>query len=412
MNNKEYEAKLLSLGYPKDDVYGTLSMPVYNSLAFEFDTAEEMSAAFLGTTNEHVYSRVTNPTVQHFEDRVRAVTNSFGVTALNSGMAAISNVFITLAWSGSNIVTSNKLFGNTYSFFVNTLQSFGVEVRFVDLKNAEDVASVIDANTCALFVEIISNPQMEIADLKLLSGLARDKGVPVVADTTLIPFSSFLSSDFGVDIEVISSTKYISGGGTSLGGLIIDYGKFDWNNSPKLKNISEDSMTSFHIKLRKEIHRNLGAYMTPQTAYMQSLGLESMPVRYERQATTCKELAIKLMKVDGIDSVCYPGLDTHPDYEVSKAQFGNTPGAMLIFDLESRDKCFRFLNALKLIRRATNLFDNRSLILHPASTIYAGFTPHQRAEMDVRETTIRLSVGLEDVESLFEDIVNALKDTE
>lgn len=404
MTSKEYEAKLLSVSYPKPDEYGSLSMPVYNSLAFEFETAEEMEDAFSGKTDEHVYSRVTNPTVQHFEERVRVTTNSYGVTALNSGMAAISNTLFTLAWSGCNIVTSNKLFGNTYSFFVNTLKSFGVETRFVDFRNAKEVEAALNNNTCALFVEIISNPQMEVADLKMLSQLAHNKGIPLVADTTLVPFSAFSASHFGVDIDVISSTKYISGGGTSLGGLIIDYGTFDWGNSPKLNSISNDSPSAFHFKLRKEIHRNLGAYMTPQTAYMQSLGLETMSVRYDRQVNTALQLAHRLSSLKNVNSVCYPGLQSHPDYAVSTSQFGYKPGAMIIFDLQSREACFDFLNKLKLIRRATNLFDNRSLILHPASTIYVGFTPQQRAEMDVRDTTIRLSVGLEDADSLFEDI--------
>lgn len=404
MTSKEYEAKLLSVSYPKPDEYGSLSMPVYNSLAFEFETAEEMEDAFSGKTDEHVYSRVTNPTVQHFEERVRVTTNSYGVTALNSGMAAISNTLFTLAWSGCNIVTSNKLFRNTYSFFVNTLKSFGVETRFVDFRNAKEVEAALNNNTCALFVEIISNPQMEVADLKMLSQLAHNKGIPLVADTTLVPFSAFSASHFGVDIDVISSTKYISGGGTSLGGLIIDYGTFDWGNSPKLNSISNDSPSAFHFKLRKEIHRNLGAYMTPQTAYMQSLGLETMSVRYDRQVNTALQLAHRLSSLKNVNSVCYPGLQSHPDYAVSTSQFGYKPGAMLIFDLQSREACFDFLNKLKLIRRATNLFDNRSLILHPASTIYVGFTPQQRAEMDVRDTTIRLSVGLEDADSLFEDI--------
>lgn len=409
MTNKEYEAKLLALRYPKPDGYGSLSMPIYNSLAFEFETAESMELAFSGAIDDHVYSRVTNPTVQHFEDRVRAITGAYGVTALNSGMAAISNTFFTLAWSGCNIVTSNKLFGNTYSFFVNTLRDFGVETRFVDLKDFAAVELSIDKNTCALFAEIITNPQMEIVDLNKLSEIAHRNKVPFVADTTLIPFSSFTSSQFGIDIDVISSTKYISGGGTSLGGLIIDYGKFDWSYSPKLKTVSDNSFSSFNYKLRKEIHRNIGAYMTPQTAYMQSLGLESMGVRYERQSKTCKQLALMLRELPEVASVGYPGLDTHSDYLISLSQFGDTPGAMLIFDLQSKDKCFEFIKHLKLIRRATNLFDNRSLILHPASTIYVGFSKQQRAEMDVRDTTMRLSVGLEDVDSLFEDIKKALE---
>ena len=406
---QDYEAKLMGLSYPKPDPYGSLSMPVYHALAYEFATAEEMEAAFCGRTAEHTYSRVTNPTVQHFEERVKAITGAYGVTALNSGMAAISNTFLTLAWCGSNIVTSRHLFGNTYSFFVNTLKAFGVEVRFCELTDPADVAAQLDADTCGVFVEVITNPQMEVADLTMLSRVVHEKHVPLIADTTIVPFTTFHAADFGVDIEIVSSTKYISGGGTGLGGLIIDYGRFDWNHSPRLQPVACESPSAFQYKLRREIHRNLGAYMTPEVAYMQSLGLETLLVRYERQAVTSKELAERLQSIPEIASVCYTGLADNPFYAVSQEQFGDYPGAMLTFDLASKEQCFVFLNKLKLIRRATNLFDNRSLIIHPASTIYGSFTPAQREAMDVKENTIRLSVGLESADALFEDIRQALK---
>ena len=405
----DYEAKLMGLSYPKPDPYGSLSMPVYHTLAYEFATAEEMEAAFCGRTAEHTYSRVTNPTVQHFEERVKAITGAYGVTALNSGMAAISNTFLTLAWSGSNIVTSRHLFGNTYSFFVNTLKAFGVDVRFCDLTNPADVAAQLDEDTCGVFVEVITNPQMEVADLTVLSSVVHEKHVPLIADTTIVPFTAFRPADFGVDIEIVASTKYISGGGTGLGGLIIDYGRFDWRHSPRLLSVAGESPSAFHHKLRREIHRNLGAYMTPEVAYMQSLGLETLQVRFERQAVTCKELAKRLQSIPEIETVCYTGLADNTFYAASQKQFGDYPGAMLTFDLASKDHCYRFLNRLKLIRRATNLFDNRSLIIHPASTIYGSFTPAQRVAMDVKENTIRLSVGLESVDALFEDIRQALK---
>lgn len=408
MNEKEYEGKLLSTPYPKQDPYNALSMPVYHALAYEFQTAEEMEAAFCGRTDEHTYSRITNPTVQHFEERVKTATGAYSVTALNSGMAAISNTLINLAWSGSNLVTSRHLFGNTYSFFVNTLKAFGVETRFCDLTNVEEVAAAIDENTCCLFLEIITNPQMEVADLKQLSKIAHDKGVPLVADTTIISFSVFRAVDFGVDIEVIASTKYISGGGTSLGGLIIDYGKFDQYRTPALQALAATSQSPFHIRLRKEVHRNLGAYMTPEVAYQQSLGLETLQMRFEKQSAACRELAEKLRSLPEIKEVNYTGLEDNPFYEVSRKQFGDFHGAMMSFDLESREQCFGFMNRLKLIRRATNLFDNRSLIIHPASTIFGSFGAEQRELMNVKETTIRLSVGLESVDSLFEDICQAL----
>jgi len=412
MNKEElsFNGQLLHTPYAKPDAYGALSMPVYNSAAFEFDTAEQMEAAFKGRSAEHTYSRISNPTVQYFESRVQGLTSALSVTALNSGMAAISNAIITLAKTGSNIITSKHLFGNTYSFFVSTMAAFGVETRFCDLNSPDEVEAYIDANTCAVFLEIITNPQMEVADLKALSLIAKKNGVPLVADTTIIPFSAFKAKDWGVNIEIVSSTKYISGGATSVGGLIIDYGNFDWISSPKLHVMAKEfGLSAFTVKLRKEIHRNLGSYMTPQVSYMQNLGLETLTIRYERATNTCMQLAQRLEKLKGVESVNYNGLPSNPFYELSKNQFGDRPGAMFTFNLTSRETCFCFLNKLKVIRRATNLFDNQSLAIHPASTIFGNFTEAIRKEMNVSDKTIRISVGLEDVEDLYADFVQALK---
>ena len=202
--------QLLHTEYTKPDAYNALSMPVYNSAAYEFDSAEQMELAFTGKTADFSYSRISNPTVQYFEDRVKTITGAASVTALNSGMAAISNAIISIAKSGSNIVTSRHLFGNTYSFFASTMAAFGVETRFCDLTNTEETEAQIDENTCALFLEIITNPQMEVADLNALSVICKAKNIPLVADTTIIPFTVFKAKDFGVDIEIVSSTKYIS----------------------------------------------------------------------------------------------------------------------------------------------------------------------------------------------------------
>lgn len=410
MKEFSVEAKLLHTPYNKPDAYHALSMPVYNSAAYEFETAEEMEDAFCGRSPEHVYSRITNPTVQYFEDRVRTITNAFSVTALNSGMAAITNTFMTIARAGGNIVTSSHLFGNTYSFLKFTLADFGVETRFCDLTNPEEVRANIDENTCCLFLEVITNPQMEVANLKQLAAIAHEKQIPLIADTTIVPFTVFKAHDFGVDIEIVSSTKYISGGATGLGGLILDYGSFNWAESTLLPRFSGPfGKGAFTVRLRKEIHRNMGAYMTPQAAYMQTLGLETLTLRFEKQASSCLKLAQMLTSIPAIRDVNYTGLESNPCYQISLEQFGPLPGAMLTFDLSSKEACFSFLNKLKLIHRATNLFDNKSLIIHPASTIYGTFTEKQRESMDVKPTTIRLSVGLEPVEDIYNDIVQALK---
>ncbi|MFM2293409.1 MAG: hypothetical protein RIS29_3222 [Bacteroidota bacterium] len=409
MNDQSFETQLLHTPYAKPDAYNALSMPVYNSAAYEFDTAEQMELAFTGRAADHTYSRITNPTVQYFEDRIRKITGAFGVTAMNSGMAAITNAIITVAKAGCNIVTSKHLFGNTYSFLASTLADFGVEARFVDLTNLDEVEAHIDANTCAVFLEIITNPQLEVVDLKALSAITKAKGVPLMADTTIVPFCSFNAKKFGINIEIVSSTKYISGGATSLGGIIIDYGTFDWISSPKLHVMAKEfGSAAFTAKLRKEIHRNMGAYMTPQVAYMQTLGLETLTLRYKHATDTCLKLVKKLQQVAAIESVNYTGLPDNKFNAISKEQFGDRPGAMFTIDLASREACFAFLNKLQLIKRATNLFDNKTLAIHPASTIYGTFTAETRKDLHVSDKTIRISVGMEDVEDLYNDFVQAL----
>lgn len=402
---------VLHLPFERPDAYHALNMPVYQTIAYEFETAEEMEAAFCGRTTDYAYSRITNPTVQNFEKRVQHLRQAKSVTALNSGMAAISGSLLTIAHAGANIVTSNHLFGNTYSFLKSTLGGFGVEIRFCDLTDPEAVGRAIDGQTCALFLEIITNPQLEVADVSALSVLAHRNGVPVVADTTVVPFTEFDAGALGIDIEVVSSTKYLSGGGTGLGGLIIDLGTFDWSHNPKLADWAIRcgcGKSAFTSRLRTEIHRNLGAYMTPQAANLQALGLETLPLRFIRQTDTCLELAKRLKQTAGIRAVNYTGLEDNPFYALSLRQYGARPGAMFTFDLDSREQCFAFLNRLKLIRRSTNLFENKSLAIHPASTIYGSFTAEQRAEMNVGECTIRLSVGLEPADDLHADIVQAL----
>lgn len=389
----EKETQAIHSAYPQKDPYGSLSMPVYHVAAYEFDNADLMSDAFCGRVMIPDYSRVMNPTVMYLEEKVKALTGAYDVIAFTSGMAAISNTFLALCAMGKNVVTSRHLFGNTYVLLDKTLRKFGVETRFCDLTDIKSVEANIDENTCCLYLEIITNPQMEIADLRSLGELARRKGIPMVADTTMIPFTHFKAHELGIDIEIVSSTKYLSGGATSLGGLIIDYG----------------TAKGFNEKIRFELLFNLGAYMTPHAAYMQTLGLETLMVRYEKQAANALELAARLKELPGIRRVNYPGLPDNPFHELSKSQFGETAGAMLTIDLNSEQACKDFINGLKLIKRATNLFDNKTLAIHPYSTIFGNLTAEEKSKMDVYPTTIRLSVGLENVNDLFDDVVQALQ---
>lgn len=388
---------------PRQDAFGAIAMPVYHTAAYEFETAKDMADAFCGRVLAPDYSRVMNPTVMHLEDTVKALTGASNVFAFCSGMAAITNALLVFAEQGKNIVTSHHLFGNTVALMNRTFTRFGVETRQINLLDLDAVRDAIDEHTACLYLEIVTNPQLEVADLAALADIAHEKGIPLIADTTVIPFTHFNAKQLGVDVEVVSSTKYISGGATSLGGLVIDYGTFPVVNQ----------------RIRFELLFNVGSYMSPHAAYMQSLGLETLDARYRVQAQNALTLA-KRLKEEVVNAqnenrparglvkqVNYIGLEDNSFHELAVKQFGETAGAMLTIDLADRKACFSFIDHLQLIRRATNLFDNKSLAIHPYSTIFGNFTDEEKQAMDVRPTTIRISVGLEDVDDIFEDIAQA-----
>lgn len=386
------QTQAIHVPYKRRDAYDALSMPVYNAVAYEFDDAKTMADAFCNRIDAPDYSRCENPTVTNLEMRVKALTGAQTVTALNSGMAAISSTMLALTAQGKNVVTSKHLFGNTFSLLASSLRRFGVSAHLADLTDLNDVRRAVDENTCCIFFEIITNPQMEVADISALAAIAHEHHIPLIADTTTIPFTQFSSHELGVDIEVVSSTKYISGGATSLGGLIIDYGTTE----------------GFANTIKNEILFNFGAYMTPQVAFLQTMGLETLDARYRVQSASAQALAERLTTLPQICRVNYVGLKDNPYHELAQRQFGPTAGAMVCIDLESQEACFRMIDRLQLVHRATNLFDNRTLAIHPYSTIFGPFSPKTKAAMDVLDTTIRLSVGLEDVSDIFEDLKQAL----
>ena len=258
----KYETKILSTRYPRPDAYGSLAMPVYHTAAFEFPSAKAMSDAFCGRSAAPSYSRIANPTVSHLEERVRQWTGALSVTALNTGMAAVAYALTAVSAAGLNIVASRHLFGNSLSLLRDTLGTLGVEARFADFTCPDEVAALIDDNTAALFFEVITNPQLLVADIRALADVAHSHGVPLIADTTIVPFTVFHARDFGIDIEVISSTKYISGGGTGLGGLLIDYGTIDWSSHPSPQMQSRIRRVGrkmpFTARVKTELVTNLG----------------------------------------------------------------------------------------------------------------------------------------------------------
>ena len=377
--------------YPRDDAYGALAMPVYHCLAYEFPDHQSMIDSFTQVSDDPDYSRVTNPTVIHYEHIVRNLAGAEDVIAFTSGMAAISAAVMAVAAAGKKIVTSRHLFGNTFLLFTRTLARFGVETVLTDLTDLDAVKRAVDDKTACIYLETVTNPQMEVADIRSLADIAHAAGVPLLADTTMIPFIYTDSKALGIDVEILSSTKYLSGGATSLGGLVIDYGTFP----------------GIAAALRKDLLMNLGGYMTPHSAYMQTLGMETLAARYDLQERNAREVA-QAMESRGDIGVCWPGLESNPYHEIADRQFGGRYSAMLTLTLPSKEACFRFIDALQLVRRATNLFDNKTLAIHPASTIFGTLNDATREELDVSDRLIRLSIGLEDAADVIADLNQAL----
>lgn len=409
MKKTGFTTTALNVAYSKKDPHNSLQMPLYEAVAFEFDSAEQLEANFKGEYVAHVYSRASSPTVEYFEQKLKALTSSHGVLAVSSGMAAISNAVISVLKSGENIISGDRLFGHTFALFKQTLPEFGIETRFSNLKDASEIEKLIDKNTCAIFFETVTNPQLEIADIELLAKIAKNHKILLIADSTMTPPNVFSAGKWGVNIEVISTTKYISGGATSFGGAIIDHGNYDWKLNPNFNGyIDKFGKNAFIAKLRKNIYRNTGGSMAPQTAKFMIQGLDILEIRVEKCYKNCIALGAFFEMHPKVKQVCYPGLEKDISFLKTEKYFNGIPGTIMTFDLDSKAACYAFMNKLQIIRRATNLNDNKSLIIHPYSTIYNEFPEEERKAAGIHDTMMRLSVGIENVEDLILDIEQAL----
>ena len=406
---KSFTTRSLNVPFPKKDPHNALAMPIYESVAFDFASAEDIAANFRGELPAHTYSRTSNPTVEYFETKVKSLTGAHQVLALSSGMSAISATMMAICKQGDNIISGNHLFGHTVALLEDSLSAYGLETRFVDTTNSELIEPLIDENTRAIYFETVTNPQLEIADISRLAEIANAHGILLIADSTITPPSVFSSKSLGVHVEVMSTTKFISGGATSFGGVIIDNGLYDWNKNPNCLNFSKKfGKDAFIARLRKNYYRNLGMPMTAHTANYMIAGLDILELRVERCYQNCMKLGESFQQNSKVKRVDYPGLKDSAYYDLAIKQFNGVPGTVMTFDLESQEACFRFMNRLKIIRRATNLNDNKSLIIHPYSTIYAEFPESERLKMGIRPTMLRLSVGIEGAEDLIADMEQAL----
>lgn len=392
----------------RKDSHGALRFPIYAGVAFGFDSAEAMANCFYGRSADFAYSRIANPTVEVFEKRLTALENGFATVAVSSGMAAISTAILNLVTAGDNIVAASSLFGGTYSLLENVFAPIGVKTRYVPIDNPESIASATDDRTRVIFIETISNPCIIVPDIKAISAIARARNAVLIADSTVTTPYLFRGGDCGVNVVVHSTTKYISGGATSMGGAIVDVGNFEWSRIPSLKEYHRFEEHAFIARLRKEVYRETGSCLSPHNAYLQSLGLETLALRMDRICRNAQAIAGFLDGQPVVRSVMYPGLQSSPYHDIAMKQFNGKAGGVLSFQLPSKGASFRFINGLSLFKRATNLGDNKSLALHPASTIFANLTAEAVKALGVDDTLVRISVGIEDENDLINDMQCAL----
>lgn len=405
-----FTTKILHCKESKADVQGALRFPIYDCAAYEFESAEAIGMSFDGSKPAHAYSRVSNPTVEAFENRIKVISGAEHCIAFASGMAAITNVVLTLCEADSNIIASRFLFGNTVSLFEKTLGPWGLKIKWVDPTNIEEIRTSIDSKTRMVFVETISNPQIVVADVKKVALLCNEHKIPFVLDNSLATPYLLRSKEFGVSLEIVSSAKYISGGGTSIGGLVIENGNFDWVNAPRLsRDYEKFGKNVFGKILRTSVARNVGACLSPNSAYLQMLGLETLSLRIEKSSMNAISIAEFLHSHEKISCVNYPGLKDSPYNDLCKSQFTKgMNGGLLSFELSNNLNPLEFINRLQIVKKSSNFNDNKSLIIHPASTLFCEYSKEQLANMRISEQLIRFSVGIEDLDDLIADLSQAL----
>ena len=392
--------------------FRSLKTPIYETASYDFESSEQVEAAFRGELDAFVYSRITNPTVSELESRLKLLSGAEHCLCVSSGMAAISNVFLSICNSGDNIITSRYLFGNTYSFFAKTLKSLGVEVRFISMENPNDIDEQIDSKTRAIFLESISNPQLIVFDLPAISEIATKHNIALIVDNSALTPYILQCKNYKVDIEVFSTTKFISGGATSIGGAILTYPSEKWSSIPKLQpEFASFGKIAFYKKLFKEIYRNMGGCLSPNSAYLQLLGLETLTLRIDKISDNALKTAHYLKTQQKVRNVNYAMLPNSPYHALASSILNGKAGCLIGFELESKEQCFLFMNALKMIRRGTNFCDNKSMVIHPSTTIYCDFSAEEKKQMKISDGLIRLAVGLEDISDIIADIEIGLKAT-
>jgi O-acetylhomoserine (thiol)-lyase len=427
ISSKNLSTLALHAGQVPDPTTGARAVPLYQTTSFVFKDSEHAANLFALKEFGNIYTRIMNPTTDVFEQRIAAIEGGTGALGVSSGMAATTLALLNITQVGDEIVSANNLYGGTYQLFHYTLPKLGREVKFVDSQKLEAFRKAITPKTRAVFAETIGNPKLDVPDFEVLAKIAHEAGVPLMVDNT-IGVGLVRPIDYGVDIIVNSATKYIGGHGTSIGGVIVDSGKFKWNNG-KFPEFTEPDPSyhglkfwdtfgnfpglgnvAFILKARVQLLRDIGACLSPFNAFLFLQGLETLPLRQRQHSENALEVARYLKKHPLVKWVTYPGLPEHPSHKLAvkylKKGFGGILGFGIKGGLEAGKK---FINSVKLFSHLANIGDAKSLVIHPASTTHQQLTADEQVATGVTQDYVRLSIGIEDVEDIKADIDQALK---
>jgi len=411
-------------GQEPDPTTGSRAVPIYQTTSYNFRDSEHAANLFGLKEFGNIYTRIMNPTTDVLEKRIAALEGGVGALAFASGHAAISAAIFNIAQAGDEIVSSASLYGGTYNMFAYTLPRLGIKVHFVDSSDPENFRKAITPNTKAIYAETIGNPKIDVLDIEKVAAVAHENGIPLIIDSTFATPYLCRPIEFGADIVVHSATKFIGGHGTSMGGLVIDGGKFDWNNG-KFPLLSEPD-PSYHgirytdalgalayiIRLRVQVLRDLGACLSPFNSFQFLQGLETLHLRLKRHSETALAVAKYLEAHEQVSWVSYPGLPGHTDYALAQKYLPEEAGAILTFGIKGGLAAGKkFIDSLRLFSLLANVGDAKSLVIHPASTTHSQLTSEQRSAAGAPDDMVRLSLGLEDAADLIEDLEQALAAT-
>ena len=402
-----FNTSLLHAGVQKEANGSTLP-PVYQTRAFEQTSATDLEKIFENKAPGFCYTRVGNPTVTAFENRITKLEGGIASIACASGMAALMNAFLNILRSGNEIVSSASLYGGTIDLFTD-LEAFGITTRYVENNNWEQIEGAINEHTRLVFAETIGNPCLDVTDIEKLAEIAHAHELPLIVDNTTSTPYLIQVLKHGADIVVNSSSKYINGSSNSISGVLTDGGKFKWKKEkyPGLADYLKFGPMAFIAKLRNGLFRNTGACLAPVNAYLNVIGLETLGLRMERQCNNAAALAKWIEETYPDVTVNYPGLESSPWHVIAKKQFENGYGAILTLRVGSKKQAFDFIDSLNIAYTLSNIGDTKTLVIHPGSTISLHSTEKQKEDAGVFEDLIRVSVGIEDIEDLKEDFAQA-----